>query len=245
MTTGTETKVALVIGAGDATGSAIAKRFAAGGYVACMTRRDSDKLAGVVQEIEDAGGRAFGFGSDARKEEEVVALFEKIESTIGPIEVLVFNIGANVPCSILEETARKYFKIWEMACFAGFLNGREAAKRMVQRERGTILFTGATAGLRGSANFAAFAGAKHALRALSQSMARELGPKNVHVSHVVIDGSIDTDFVRTNFPEKYATKDQDGIISPDHIAENFWYLHTQPRDAWTFELDLRPYMERW
>ena len=237
--------MALVIGAGDSTGSAIAKRFAAGGYIACMTRRDSDKLAPVVEEIQAAGGQAYGFGSDARKEEEVVALFEKIENEIGQIEVLVFNIGANVPCSILEETARKYFKIWEMACFGGFLNAREAAKRMVARKRGTILFTGATAGLRGSANFAAFAGAKHALRALAQSMARELGPQNIHVAHVVVDGSIDTEFIRTNFPDKYATKDQDGILNPDHIAENYWFLHSQPRDAWTFEADLRPNMERW
>ena len=237
--------MALVIGAGDSTGSAIAKRFAAGGYIACMTRRDSDKLVPVVEEIQAAGGQAYGFGSDARKEEDVIALFEKIENEIGQIEVLVFNIGANVPCSILEETARKYFKIWEMACFGGFLNAREAAKRMVARKRGTILFTGATAGLRGSANFAAFAGAKHALRALAQSMARELGPQNIHVAHVVVDGSIDTEFIRTNFPDKYATKDQDGILNPDHIAENYWFLHSQPRDAWTFEADLRPYMERW
>jgi NAD(P)-dependent dehydrogenase (short-subunit alcohol dehydrogenase family) len=238
-------KVALVVGAGDATGGAIAKRFAAAGFVACVTRRDSAKLAPLVDEIKATGGQAHGFASDARKEEEVIALFDQIERDIGPVEVLVFNIGANVPCSILEETSRKYFKIWEMACLSGFLNGREAAKRMVARKRGTILFTGATAGLRGSANFAAFAGAKHALRALAQSMARELGPMNIHVAHVIVDGSIDTEFIRNNFPDKYALKDQDGILDPDHIAENYLYLHTQPRDAWTFELDLRPYMEKW
>ncbi len=238
-------KVALVIGAGDSTGGAIAKRFAAGGYTACMTRRDADKLVPLVESIRASGGQAHGFGSDARKEEEVIALVERIESEIGAIEVLVFNIGANVPCSILEETARKYFKIWEMACFGGFLNGREVAKRMVVRGHGTILFTGATAGLRGSANFAAFAGAKHALRALAQSMARELGPRNIHVAHVVVDGAIDTEFIRTTFPDRYALKEQDGILNPAHIAENYWYLHHQPRDAWTFELDLRPYMERW
>jgi NAD(P)-dependent dehydrogenase (short-subunit alcohol dehydrogenase family) len=238
-------KVALVIGAGDSTGSAIAKRFAAGGYTACMTRRDADKLEPIVKGIEAAGGKAFGFGSDARKEEEVIALVEKIERDIGPIQVLVFNIGANVPCSILEETARKYFKIWEMACFGGFLNGREVAKRMVARGRGTIIFTGATAALRGSANFAAFAGAKHALRALAQSMAKELGPRGIHVGHVVVDGAIDTEFIRSSFPERYALKEQDGILNPDHIAENYWTLHQQPRDAWTFELDLRPYMEKW
>lgn len=237
--------VALIIGAGDSTGGAIAKRFAREGYIACVTRRSAEKLQPLIADIEAAGGHAFGYGSDARKEEEVVALIAQIEAERGPIEVLVFNIGANVPCSILEETARKYFKIWEMACFSGFLNAREVAKRMVTRGRGTILFTGATAGTRGAAGFAAFAGAKHALRALAQSMARELGPRGLHVAHVIVDGAIDTEFIRTQFPERYALKEQDGILNPDHIAENYWHLHQQPRDAWTFELDLRPYMEKW
>ncbi|MDR6917896.1 NAD(P)-dependent dehydrogenase (short-subunit alcohol dehydrogenase family) [Pseudomonas sp. 3296] len=238
-------KVVLVVGAGDATGGAIAKRFAQEGYVACVTRRSADKLQPLVDAIKANGGDAHGFACDARKEEEVIALVEQIESEIGPIEAFVFNIGANVPCSILEETARKYFKIWEMACFSGFLNAREVAKRMAKRQRGTILFTGATAGMRGAAGFAAFAGAKHGIRALAQSMARELGPMNIHVAHVVVDGAIDTDFIRESFPEKYATKDEDGILNPEHIAENYWYLHSQPRDAWTFELDLRPWSERW
>ena len=245
MTDQTGQKAALIIGAGDATGAAIAKRFARGGYVACVTRRSADKLSGLVEAIRAEGGEAHGFAADARKEEDVVSLVERIEREVGPIEVMVFNIGANVPASILEETARKYFKIWEMACFSAFLSGREVAKRMVERQRGTIIFTGATASLRGSANFAAFSGAKHALRALAQSMARELQPKNIHVAHVVIDGAIDTDFIRESFPERYALKDQDGILNPDHIAENYWHLHTQPRDAWTHELDLRPWTERW
>lgn len=240
-----QVRVALVIGAGDATGGAIAKRFAREGFVACVTRRNADKLAPLVDAIQQAGGVAHGYASDARKEDDVVALVDRIEREVGPIEVLVFNIGANAPSSILDETARKYFKIWEMACFSGFLNGREVAKRMVQRGRGTILFTGATASLRGSAGFGAFAGAKHALRALAQSMARELGPKNIHVAHVVIDGAIDTEFIRTNFPDRYAQKDQDGILNPDHIADTYWFLHQQPRDAWTHEMDLRPWIERW
>ena len=236
---------ALIIGAGDATGGAIAKRFAKGGLIACATRRSADKLAPLIDEIRSSGGGAHGFASDARKEDEVIKLVEDIERDIAPIQALVFNIGANVPCSILEETSKKYFKIWEMACFGAFLVGREVAKRMVARERGTMIFTGATASLRGSANFAAFAGAKHALRALAQSMARELGPKNIHVAHVVVDGAIDTEFIRSNFPDRYALKDQAGILNPEHIAENYWYLHQQPRDAWTHELDLRPWMERW
>lgn len=236
--------VALVVGAGDATGGAIARRFARGGYTVCATRRDAGKLQPLVDQIRAEGGQAHGFGSDARNEDEVAALYDDIEARIGPVDVMVFNIGANAPSSILEETARKYFKIWEMACFAGFLNGRKAARCMAPRGRGTILFTGATASLRGSANFAAFAGAKHALRALAQSMARELGPRGIHVAHVVIDGAIDTEFIRSNFPERYALKEQDGILNPDHIAENYWMLHQQPRDAWTHELDLRPWMEK-
>ncbi len=238
--------VALVIGAGDATGGAIARRFARAGLYACVTRRSADKLAPLVARIEAEGGRARGYAADARKEEEVVALVEDIERDIGPIEVLVFNIGANVPCSILEETARKYYKIWEMACFAGFLSAREVAKRMVARGRGTILLTGATAGMRGAAHFAAFSGAKFALRSLAQSMARELGPRGIHVAHVVVDGAIDTQFIRDTWPEMYAERlPRGGILDPEHIAENYWLLHAQPRDAWTHEMDLRPYMERW
>jgi NAD(P)-dependent dehydrogenase (short-subunit alcohol dehydrogenase family) len=242
------TPVALVVGAGDATGGAIARRFAREGYAVCVTRRNLEQLRALVASIEAAGGTAHPFASDARKEEEVVALVEKIESTIGPIEVLVFNIGANAPSSVLHESARKYFKIWEMACFSGFLNGREVARRMVTRVdtecRQSIIFTGATASLRGSANFAAFAGAKHALRALAQSMARELGPQGIHVVHVVIDGAIDTAFIRDNFPQRYMLKEHDGILNPDHIADQYWMLHCQPRDAWTHELDLRPWSEK-
>ena len=238
-------KVALVIGAGDGTGGAIAKRFAREGFSVCVTRRSIEKLQLLLQEIESEGGTAYGFSSDARKEDQVIELIETIEREIGTIDVLVFNIGANVPCSILDETARKYFKIWEMACFSAFLVGREVAKRMVPRQHGTIIFTGATAGIRGSSHFAAFAGAKHALRALAQSMARELGQYNIHVAHVVVDGAIDTTFIKDSFPAIYAKKDQDGILNPEHIAENYWHLYQQPRDAWTHELDLRPWNERW
>ena len=242
---GEQRNAALIVGAGDATGAAIARRFAREGYVACLARRSADKLQPLVDAIRADGGEARGFASDARKEDQVAELVETIESEVGPIEVFVFNIGANVPCGILDETPRKFFKIWEMACFAGFLTSQAAARRMASRQRGTILFTGATAALRGAANFGAFAMAKHGLRALAQSMARELGPMNIHVAHVVIDGAIDTAFIRDNFPARYAEKDQDGILAPDHIADAYWYLHTQPRDAWTFELDLRPWIERW
>ncbi|MEO4002150.1 SDR family oxidoreductase [Mesorhizobium sp. CAU 1732] len=237
--------VALVVGAGDALGSAIAKRFAREGFTACVVRRSEDKLQPLVDDIKAAGGKVVAIGADARKEDQVVELVDRIERDIGPIEVMVFNIGANVQFDIVETTAQKYYKVWEMACFAGFLSGRETARVMKSRKRGTILFTGATAAVRGARGFAAFSGAKHGLRALAQSMARELGPQNIHVAHIVIDGAIDTDFIRDRFPERYALKDVDGILNPDHIAETYWFLHTQKRTAWTFELDVRPYMEPW
>ena len=240
-----EKKAILVIGAGDATGGAVARRFAREGYIACVTRRTADKLVPLVEQIKNEGGQAHGFASDARKEVDMVALFEQIERDIAPIEVAVFNIGANVRLGITETTTRVYTKVWEMACLGGFLMGREAARVMLPRQRGTIIFTGATASLRGREGFAAFAGAKHALRALAQSMARELWPKGIHVAHPIIDGAIDTEFIRTNFPERYALKDQQGILSPDSIAEAYWQIHQQPRDAWTHETELRPWMESW
>ena len=241
----TDKKAILVVGAGDATGGAIARRFAREGYVACVTRRSADKLEPLLAQIRAAGGEAHGFGSDARKEDETVALVETIERDIAPIEVAVFNIGANVRFGITETTARVYLKVWEMACFGGFLMGRETAKAMLPRGRGTIIFTGATASLRGRDGFAAFAGAKHALRALAQSMARELWPKGIHVAHPIVDGAIDTEFIRSNFPDRYAMKDRQGIVDPDSIAEAYWQIHVQPRDAWTHETELRPWMESW
>lgn len=238
-------KSILVIGAGDATGGAIARRFAREGYIACVTRRHGEKLEPLVAQIRAAGGSAHGFGSDARDETAVCELVTRIENEVAPIEVVVFNVGGNVRFPITEMTAQVYRKVWEMGAFAGFLVGREAARVMLPRGRGTIIFTGATASMRGSAGFAAFAGAKHALRALAQSMARELGPQGIHVAHVVIDGAIDTAFIAEAFPERYAQKAQDGILNPDHIAENYWHLHCQARSAWTHELDLRPWLERW
>jgi len=240
-----ERRSVLVIGAGDATGGAIARRFAREGLVACVTRRTLDKLQPLVEQIRAEGGEAHGFASDARKEVDVETLVAHIEREIAPIEVAVFNIGANVRFDVTETTERVYRKVWEMAALAGFLVGREVAKAMLPRGRGTILFTGATASLRGSAGFSAFAGAKHALRALAQSMARELGPQGIHVAHLVIDGAIDTAFIAENFPERYALKEKDGIVDPEAIAENYWNLHRQARSAWTHELDLRPWIEKW
>ncbi len=238
-------KVALVVGAGDSLGGAVAKRFAREGYAACVARRNGDKLKSLVDAIEKEGGTAHPFGADARKEEVVKDLIETIERDIGAIEVAVCNVGGNVRFDVLETTTRVYSKVWEMACLSGFLVGREVAGRMVPRGHGTIIFTGATASVRGGPGYSAFAGAKHALRALAQSLARELGPQGIHVAHVVIDGPIDTPFVRENFPDMVKSRPPDGLLNPSDIAENYWMLHNQPRDAWTQELDLRPWLEPW
>jgi NAD(P)-dependent dehydrogenase (short-subunit alcohol dehydrogenase family) len=236
---------ALVIGAGDALGSAIARRAARGGLAVAAARRNGASLAPLVDEIAVFGGIARGFGCDARDEDAVIALFDTVEAEMGPLEFVVFNVGANVNFPVTETTARVYRKVWEMAAFAGFLTGREAARRMAPRGCGTVIFTGATASLRGGKGFSAFSGAKFALRALAQSMARELGPAGIHVAHTIIDGAIDTAWIAENFPDRYALKAEDGILNPDSIAEAYWQLHCQPRDAWTHELDLRPWMESW
>ena len=240
-----KTPVALIVGAGDATGGAIAKRFSREGYTVCVTRRKINMLDELVSSIETEGGRVYAFGSDARREEQVIDLIEEIETNIGPIEIAVYNVGGNVKFSITETTARVYLKVWEMCALGGFLMGREVAKRMLEREKGTILFTGATASLRGNSGFSAFSGGKHALKALAESMARELAPKGIHVAHIVIDGAIDTQFISEVFPDTYALKDREGILNPEHIAENYLMLHKQPKSAWTFEIDLRPWIERW
>lgn len=237
--------VCCVIGTGDATGSAVARRFAKEGYTVCAARRTEAALKPLIDQITQEGGRALAFGLDARREDQVVGFIDRIEAEVGPIEVLVFNVGGNVRFPILETTSQKYFKVWEMCAMAGFLAGREAARVMLPRGRGTILFTGATASLRGGVGFSAFAGGKAALRALAQSMAREFGPQGLHVAHVVIDGLIDTAYSRQHFAQRVADAGPDGILNPDHIAEAYWWLHSQPRDAWTFELDLRPSVETW
>jgi NAD(P)-dependent dehydrogenase (short-subunit alcohol dehydrogenase family) len=238
-------KSIIVIGAGDALGGSVAQRFAREGYEAVIVRRHGDQLEPLAAAIRAEGGIAHPVGADARKEDQMLALFARVEAEIAPIEACVFNIGANVRFPITEMTSRVFTKVWEMACFSGFLAGREAAKAMLPRGRGTIIFTGATASVRGRDGFAAFAAAKHGLRAVAQSMARELGPKGIHVAHTLIDGAIDTAWIAENFPERYATKSEDGILNPDHIAESYWMLHRQPRDAWTHELDLRPWSETW
>eukprot|EP01037_Dinobryon_pediforme_P015854 gene15854-16017_t len=231
----TDKRACLVVGAGDDLGGAIARRFAKDGLIACA----------LAASIRDAGGEAHAFGVDAREEQETVDLVAKIERDIAPIDVAVFNIGANVRFTVGDTTSQVYRKVWEMAAFAGFLMGREVSGPMAARGRGTIIFTGATASVRGREGFSAFAGAKHALRALAQSMARELGPKGVHVAHVVIDGPIDSNFIREMLPDADARRERQALLNPDDIAETYAFLHAQRRSAWTHELDLRPWSEPW
>jgi len=237
---------AIIIGAGDATGSALTKKFANEGYKVCPVRRPRsiDKVNMLAEEINNNGGWAKGYGVDARDEDSIKDLFDEVENNVAPIDVVIFNPGANVFFSIEETTSRVFKKVWEMAAFAGFLTGKEAAKYMKKRNEGSIFFTGASASMRGSSGFSAFSSAKFALRAVSQSMARELGPEGIHVAHFVIDGAIDTAFIKETFPDVYALKEKDGILQPEAIAEAYWSVHSQHRSAWTHELDLRPYMEK-
>jgi NAD(P)-dependent dehydrogenase (short-subunit alcohol dehydrogenase family) len=237
----------LVVGAGDGVGAAVARAFAREGLIVCMTRRERHlkELQALAAEITEAGGRAEAYGVDARDEAQMVALFARIEAEVAQLDVVVFNIGANVRFSVTDTTSRVYTKVWEMAAFAGFLTGREAARVMRPRGRGTVIFTGATASLRGRADFSAFAGAKHALRALAQSLAREMGPEGIHVAHVVVDGMIDGTFARTNFADTAERLARGEIVEPAEIARAYVYLHGQARCAWTHEMDLRPWREVW
>jgi len=240
---------AAVIGAGDFIGAAIAKKFAAEGFTVFAGRRNGEKLAPLVAAIEGAGGRVVARSLDARKEDDVTQFLRDADAH-APLDVCVFNIGANVNFPITETTERVFRKVWEMACYAGFLAGREAARLMLARGRGTIFFTGATASMRGGVGYAAFASAKAGLRAVAQSMARELGPKNIHVAHLVIDAGVDTAFVRERIRQRGGEEalvklPPDQLMNPGSIAETYWHLYNQPRDAWTFELDLRPYREVW
>jgi NAD(P)-dependent dehydrogenase (short-subunit alcohol dehydrogenase family) len=238
-------QIAVIIGAGDSLGSAIARRFAREGFTVCVARRNVEKLQPLVDEITREGGKVLPFGCDARREEQIAEMFSKIERECGAIEVFVFNIGGNVRFNVQETTVRVYTKVWELCALAGFISGREAVKYMAPRGRGTMIFTGATASLRGSAGYSAFSGGKHALRSLAQSMAREFGKQGIHVAHVIIDGPIDTPFVRERFPDMVKSRPADGLLAPDDIAENYWHLHKQKRSAWTFELDVRPWLEPW
>lgn len=240
--------IVFIVGAGDYIGAAIARRFAEGGFTVCLGRRNGDKLEPLVDELRTLGAKAYGYSFDARSEEATEEIFKKIESSVGAIDLVIFNVGGNVYFPILETTARVYRKVWEMASFAGFLTGREAARYMVPRGGGKIFFTGASASLRGKPGYSAFSAGKAGLRMLAQSMARELGPKNIHIAHLIIDAGVDTKFVRERI--KAAGRDPyalppDTLMDPNSVAEAYWMLYHQSRDGWTHELDLRPFRENW
>ncbi len=240
--------VALLVGAGDAIGAAVARRFAAGGLQVCVARRDAAKAKALIDEVAADGGKLQAFSVDARQEAAIKDLFAKVEREIGPIDVCLYNAGSNVNTPLLETTETLFRKSWELACYGGFLTGREAARHMVPRGHGTILFTGATASVRGGAGFAAFASAKFGLRAVAQSMARELGPKNIHVAHLIIDSGVDTAWVRERREKlwgKEALDNPDLLMPPASVAASYWQLYQQPRSAWTFELEIRPFGEKW
>jgi NAD(P)-dependent dehydrogenase (short-subunit alcohol dehydrogenase family) len=243
-----DNRVALLVGAGDAIGAAVARRFARGGYKVCVARREAAKSQGLLDQAKAAGQDIRAFSVDARNEAEVQGLFARVEAEVGPLDVCLFNAGSNVNKPVLETTEKLFFKAWELACYAGFLVGREAARHMVPRGRGSILFTGATASIRGSSGFAAFAAAKFGLRAVAQSMTRELGPKNIHVVHLLIDAGVDSEAIHQRMRARgIDAKDiaADSLTKTESIAEAYWFTHHQARDGWTHELDLRPFVEKW
>jgi NAD(P)-dependent dehydrogenase (short-subunit alcohol dehydrogenase family) len=240
-------KTVAVIGAGDYIGAEIAKKFASEGFTVFAGRRNGEKLAPLVEEIQKAGGEIHARSLDARKEDEVVSFIQDADKH-APLEVCIFNIGANVNFPILDTTERVFRKVWEMACYSGFLAAREAARVMVPRGEGNIFLTGATASLRGGPGYAAFASAKFGLRAVAQAVARELGPKNIHVAHLIIDSGVDTEWVRQRRVEalgENALDDPDALMPPSSVAESYWQLYKQPRSAWTFEMEIRPFGEKW
>jgi NAD(P)-dependent dehydrogenase (short-subunit alcohol dehydrogenase family) len=242
-------KSVAVIGAGDYIGAAIAKKFAAEGFLVFAGRRHGEKLAPLVAEIEAAGGRIVGRAFDARREDDLAAFLREAD-TAAPLEVCVFNIGANVNFPLLETTERVFRKVWELACYAGFLAAREAAGLMLPRGRGNIFFTGATASLRGGVGYAAFASAKFGLRAVAESAARELGPKGIHVAHLIIDAGVDTEWVRERIKARegeaaLAKLDPARLMRPAAVADAYWQIYQEPRDAWSFEREIRPFAEKW
>src|SRR6201985_434186 len=227
---------AAVIGAGDYIGAEIAKKFAAEGFTVFAGRRDGAKLEPLVREIETSGGSIVARTLDARKEDEVAAFLDNADKH-APLDVCIFNVGANVNFPILETTDRVFRKVWEMACWAGFVAGGESARVVVARGGGEIFFSGAPASVRGGSGFAAFASAKFGLRAVAQAMARELGPKNIHVAHLIIDAGVDTAWVRERRGQA-AQDNPDLLMPPASVATSYWQLYQQPRTAWTFELEI-------
>lgn len=245
MTEETANHSAVVVGVGASAGlgAALCRRFAKGGLHVFVAGRTQAKIDGIAAEIHAAGGAATAYLCDTTAEDQVVALFEAADGHGDGLLVAAFNAGNNSRMAILDMTASWFEKTWRLACFGGFLCGREAARRLVPRGRGSIFFTGATASIRGKPPFTAFASAKAGLRSLAQAMARELGPQGIHVGHFIIDGGINGEKLRSARPGVVEERGEDGMLNPDDIAEAYWQMHCQLRSAWSFEWDLRPFKE--
>lgn len=243
MTTFPPSGAAIIGGVGEGLGFALSTRLARAGYPVIMLARTQEKLDEFADKIREDGGTATGLATDVRDEKQVVAAFEQAVQRHGTLAVAVFNAGANHRKPLLEITGDMFEKVWRLACFGAFVFGREAARHMVPRGEGTILFTGATASVRGGAQFAAFAAAKFGVRAIAQSMARELGPRGIHVASVIIDGGIDMPAMHRRYEAAGKVAEPGGLLSPDAVAEAYFQIHSQHRSAWTMEADLRPYCE--
>ena len=240
------TAIVVGVGAEQGLGAALCRRFASEGYHVLVGGRTPAKIEQVAAAIRASGGSAEAVTADAASETDTIRLFDRgIAPGAGkePVDLAVYNAGNNQRVDFRELPAEQFERFWRVGCFGGFLFGREAARRLVPLGRGTVLFTGASASLRGKPGFAHFSAAKAGLRAVAQSMAREYGPHGIHVAHVVIDGAIDGERIHNRFPQLAAERGPDGLLGIDAIAENYWLLHRQPRSAWTQELDLRPYKE--
>jgi NAD(P)-dependent dehydrogenase (short-subunit alcohol dehydrogenase family) len=230
------------VGAVEGLGAALARRFAKGGYTVAVSGRSPDKLKAVVESIQAQDGDAVALPADAGSEADILAAIKAVRE-LGQLRVAIFNVGNSVSSPSLELSADLFEQTWRASTLGGFLFARESTRALLESGGGTLLFTGATASLRGKPPFAAFAAAKAGLRSLSQSFAREFGPQNVHAAHVVIDGSINGERVRSHAPQRLEQLGAEGALQLEDIAEAYWYLHSQPRSAWTQELDLRPFKE--
>ena len=245
----TANKVALVLGAGDGIGRAISQRFALGGYHTVIVRRDPSKSEGFVQEMSDQGATVSVLSADIRDEDSMSDLFAKVEKDIGEIEVCIYNGGANTLAPLDKISAKLFQKVWELCCLGGFLAAREASKVMGPRGRGTIIYSGATSGIRGKEGLTAFSSAKFGLRSVAQSTAKELAPLGIHVAHIVINGGVRSADIARLYKERadidIEELDEDLFINTEGLAEAYWFLSQQPKTAWTHELDIRTYKEKW
>ncbi|NDZ17647.1 short-chain dehydrogenase [Variovorax sp. WS11] len=242
--TANDKPITVVAGVGEGVGGGIARRFAKAGHHVIMLARSEDKLQGYAEEIRSNGGTATGMKVDLRSEQEVIEALNRIEKDAGPVSVAVYNAGAQHRKPLLDITGDQFEKVWRLGCFGAFVFGRESIRHMVTRRSGTLLFTGATSALRGGPHFAAFASAKFGVRAISQSMAREFGPQGIHVATVIIDGAVDMPAIHKMMPDLVKSLPPDGMLKTDAVAEAYFQLSQQHRSAWTLELDVRPYSEK-